>query len=131
MFPYSTRMRSGSRLRRPSPALVIALVALFFSLTGTGLAGKKSASTDPVVGVHETPVTQTINAPRGQSSFTALTCPGKNGYAIAPGYTLDGQVVIWAVFPIGAHRWFFGYTNESTTSAASVSFAIQCLRFLH
>jgi hypothetical protein len=76
-------MRKFLNGRRPSPALIIAVVALVAALSGTAVAAKKlslgalsDGAKNKTVGVGKlTYVTNTVNPPAGQDTTVTANCP--------------------------------------------------------
>jgi hypothetical protein len=68
---------------RPSPAMIIAVIALVFALAGTAVAAKKlglgalsNGAKNKTVGVGKlTYVTTSVNLPAGQDNDVTATCP--------------------------------------------------------
>jgi hypothetical protein len=121
-----TRLPSAGRIRRLSPTLVIALVALFLSLTGTGLAGKSSRSTDPgpLVGISHTAVLKNVTIPPG-GTYTVLTCPGKRWFPVSGIYSSVYGVSLMASFPF-LTGWYFNFSNQG--GSATISLGVECLK---
>lgn len=74
------------QLRRPSPALVVACLALFAALAGTGIASVNAITAPPAVGVI---VVKDVYVPGHSKAGQIATCP-KGQRATGGGAYLDG-----------------------------------------
>jgi hypothetical protein len=73
-------------LRRPSPALVVACLALFAALAGTGIASVKAIQKPPAVGVI---VVKDVNVP-GHSKAGQIAACAKGQRATGGGAYMEG-----------------------------------------
>ena len=139
------------KLRRPSPALVVALVALFSSLTGTAVAasvvplakkalfannaGKLQGRTAAQVAQLPGPATSaaglvsiksaTDSLAAGQGKEIAVTCDA--GTAIAGGHAGEGLVVAFDSRQTSANTWSF-YLANIGQNASGVTVQAVCVK---
>ena len=131
MKPYGTGRR-GRGMRRLSPATVIASVALFFSLAGTGLAAQHYLITSvsqikPSVQQdlrHSVSVRQVIGSPvsipSDDSGVAIARCPNNNEQVVAGSYwaqSPNGEAMVPAINYSGNvgnnHGWMITAYNVS------------------
>ncbi len=122
-------MSKKFRLRRPSPALIISIVALFAATAGTsyalGLSALSQAAKDKTVGVGKlTYVTSTTSTKANTTTAVTATCP--------PGLSIVGGGIKWTTpvakdtvitdsYPITgawAGHVYSGIDNSAITTAA-------------
>ena len=139
------------RVRRPSPALVVALVALFSSLTGGAVAatvvplakkalfannaGKLQGRTAAQVALLPGPAssasglvsvkTGNDSVAAGQGKEVRVSCDA--GKAIAGGYTSDGAVLAADSLPVNDTTWGVFLVNVGSANASITAYAV-CLR---
>jgi hypothetical protein len=146
-----------SKLHRPSPALVIALVALFSSLTGGAVAanavplakkalfadnagklqGKTAAqiaaqaaalpSPPTTLGAHVAVKTSGVNIAAEQGQDTTVACDAGQK-AVGGGYSSEGPVIAMDSAPTGDGAGWHVYLLNLSSSGASGSAYVVCVR---
>ncbi len=145
-----------SRIRRPSPAFVLALVALFVALSGTAvaagvvplakralnadnsakLAGKTPAAVAAQAAQLPGPAStasglvsqKTVSDSIGPngSKMISLSCDGGKKVTGA-GWSADGAILDFGNHPTGDTTWTFEFGNVSDTATSAVSAYIVCI----
>jgi hypothetical protein len=146
-------MLTRLRIKLPSPALVIACLALFVALSGTAVAAaivplaKRALSADTLKG--KTPAalvreaaqlpgpassaggvfsTKTQGDSLGADTYRELMVACDSGRkAVGGGFWSDGPVVDMGSRPVGDTTWQLGLYNLSTTRAATLTLHVVCV----
>jgi hypothetical protein len=130
MLPPVLRPAAAIRVRRPSPALTISLVALFLALGGT-VSASTSKSSHPVIGVSDTQTQKEVHIPAHQAVLFQINCPGKDEFAINGAFSTNSQTPITESAATHEFRkWQFGFVNQSGEEQ-TVSAGIDCLKLKH
>jgi hypothetical protein len=139
-----------THLRLPSPAMVIACLALLVSLSGTAIAaspvvkralfadnaGKVQGKTAAQLAALPSPSSSSAGllssktqpdslAPAGEREFVVGCDAGKK--IVSGGFSSDGAVLAWDSRPMSDSTWGIFLTNVSTTRAAAVTLYAVCL----
>lgn len=139
-----------THLKLPSPALVIACLALLVSLSGTAIAAspvvKRALFADNAGKLQGKTAAQIASLPGPSSSSAGLlsnktqadtiaadsgrefviACDGGKK-VVAAGYSSDGAVLAWDSRPMSDTSWGIYLTNVSESRAAAVSLYAVCL----
>lgn len=130
MVPSVIRSTCGGRIRRPSPALVIALAALFLALTGTGLASNSTSS--PVTGVNVNNDAKSFSIPPGGEAVK-LGCPNPSQhkwFTISGGYSTSTLAPLVYSAPINKFAdWEFGFANHESSNI-EVNVSVECMSLI-
>jgi hypothetical protein len=139
-----------TNLRLPSPALVIACLALLVSLSGTAIAAspvvKRALFADNAGKVQGRNAAQLAALPSPSSSSAGLLSSKNQPDSLAPngarefvvacdagkkivsgGFSSDGAVLAWDSRPMSDSAWGIFLSNVSSTQAASISLYAVCL----
>jgi hypothetical protein len=137
------------KIRRPTPSMAIALVALFFALGGIGTAAttaivplaKRALSADNAKKLEKKTLRQVAAMP-GPAAATTVTAPltlapSQEGYfavscdegmsAISGGYGTQGVVLGLDTLPVTSNSWAQYLVNLSTTASAAVTLYVVCM----
>ena len=127
-------MRFSARL--PSPAMIVALVALFFSLTGNPFAkgGAKSSASKPVTGIHVVGVSSGGGTIQPDSTDQGeAKCP--HGYfVISGGWQYLGSITITTTSSVpapNAQGWIVHAANPPLGQPGQGHVEAYCGKFLH
>ncbi len=150
-------MNTLKKIRHPSPALVVALLALFVALTGTAVAGsglvplaKRALTADNATklgGKSESAVVQEAASQPGPASSAAglvsqktvsdsigakgmkmLSVSCDGGKKVTgAGWSSDGVVFDLGNHPTGDGTWTFEFANFDDSATAAVSAYIVCV----
>jgi len=145
-----------SKIRRPSPALVVALIALFVALSGTAVAAgvvplakralnadnaAKLGGTTPAAVVQQaaqlpgpastagglvSQKTVSDSIAPNGSKMISLSCDGGKK-VIGAGWSSDGAVFDLGNHPTGDTTWTFEFANFSDTATSAVSAYVVCI----
>ena len=137
------------RLRKPTPSLAIALIALFFALGGIGTAAttaivplaKRALSADNAKKLSKKTLNEVAEIPgpaRTTTTTTAVTLgPNEGSYktiscdsgqtAISGGYSTTGAVLALDTHPLDSTTWRIFLGNLDTTASAAVTLYAVCL----
>jgi hypothetical protein len=121
-------------LRRPSPAMIVALVALFFSLTGNPFAKGGGSSGRPVTGIHVMGVSSgggTI--PADSTDQGEARCP-HGFFVISGGWQYSGSVTITTTSSVpspDARGWIVRAANPPLGTPGHATAEAYCGKFLH
>lgn len=143
----------GGRIKPPSPALVVASMALFVALSGTAVAAgvvplaKRALSADTLKGKSPaallrdaaaqpgpassaaglvTVKTQADSLAAGQYKEVAVTCDSGRK-AIRGGYWSDGPMIDMGSRPMGDTAWQIGLLNLSESRGAAATLYVVCV----
>ena len=113
-----------SRIRKPSPSIVVAGLALFMALTGVAVAGPAALTAQQAVAIR---TAEFRLGPEGEG-VVAVTCPRRH-MAISGGWTTTGGGIVTASqsFPSGA-TWRFRIRNQRSDGPAVGNVYAVCLR---
>jgi hypothetical protein len=139
-----------TNLRLPSPALVIACLALLVSVSGTAVAAtpvvKRALFADNAAKVQGKTAAQLAALPSPSSSAAGLLSSKTQADSLAPGserefvvgcdagkkivsggFSSDGAVLAWDSRPMSDSTWGIYLGNISSSRAAAVSLYAVCL----
>ena len=138
------------KLRRPTPSMAIALVALFFALGGIGTAAttaivplaKRALSADNAKKLEKkslaqvaampgpartTTLTSAVTIAPNQGDFYVLSCEAGQT-AVSGGYSFtSGAVLALDTHPFTAGSWRLFLANIDTSASAAVTLYVVCL----
>jgi hypothetical protein len=132
VLPSPIRSTSGGWIRRPSPALLVALAALFLALTGTGVA-PSSTTRPPVVALALNNKPESFSIPPGGRGVT-VACPTTSSshkyFAISGGFSTSTLTPLVYSAPVdNLTGWEFGFANH-TTGDIEVTVSLECGRLV-
>jgi hypothetical protein len=136
----------NARMKRPGPAFVVALVALFFALGGT--AGAVVTAAVPLAKRRSWRTTQRRSAVSRQSRWrsgsppqararASLAADAEGEFTVAcdggqkvlgGGFTSTGSVFSFDSYPASDTAWRLYLANASASAGASVTLYATCLR---
>jgi hypothetical protein len=122
--------------RRPSPAMIVALVALFFSLTGNPFAkgGGSSHAAKPVTGIHVEGVSSGGGTIQPDSTDQGeARCP-QGFFVISGGWQYEGSITITTTSSVpspDAKGWIVRAANPPLGQPGKAFAEAYCGKFLH
>lgn len=115
---------------KPSPAMVVALLALLFALAGTAFAiGNNSVGADQLAKVKQR--SKEVAVPGGEHVAVRVKCKkGEEllgGGATLPGANPEERPSIEQSGPVGPRKWFAAAANDDSLEEATIRVTVICL----